>query len=258
VNLVSTFWGWISAPGHWHGNSGIPERLVEHATYCLEALVIAAAIGVPLGLLTGHLRRGGRAVGALANLARALPTLGLLVLLAVTTNFGVTSLIPVLVTLVVLALPQILLNTYEGVRSADPAAVDAARGMGMSGPQVLIRVEAPIALPLILQGLRTAAFQVVATATIAAYVGIGGLGRFIIDGLASKDYASVVGGAVLVALVALVAEVLFALAERLAVSPGLRLVRSGSATLARTIPSPEEAGAGNDNAGLPEMRGHTL
>jgi osmoprotectant transport system permease protein len=232
VNLVSTFWDWITNSAHWHGGSGIPERLLQHATYCLEALAVAAAIGVPLGLLTGHLRRGGAAVGAIANLARAVPTLGLLVFLAVATSFGVTSLIPVLIALVILALPQILLNTYEGVRGADLAAVDAARGMGMSGRQVLARVEAPIALPLILQGLRTAAFQVVATATVAAYVGSGGLGRFIIDGLASEDYASVVGGAVLVALVALVAEALFALAERLAVSPGLRLVRSGSATLA--------------------------
>lgn len=233
MNLVSTFWGWISDPAHWHGGTGIPVRLAQQATYCIEALAVAGAIGVTLGLLTGHLHRGGPAVGAIANVGRALPTLGLLVLLAVTSNFGVTSVIPVLIALVILALPQILLNTYEGVRSADPAAVDAARGMGMSGRQMLFRVETPIALPLILQGLRTATFQVVATATVAAYVGIGGLGRFIIDGLASEDYASVVGGAVLVALLALVAEALFALTERLTVSRGLRLVRSGSATMTR-------------------------
>lgn len=237
MNLVGAFWGWISNPSHWYGSSGIPERSFQQAAYCIEALVVAAAIGVPLGLVTGHLRRGGAAAGALANLARALPTLGLLVLLAVATNFGVTSLIPVLIALIVLALPQILLNTYAGVRSADPGAVDAARGMGMTGWQVLGRVEVPVALPLILGGLRTAAFQVVATATIAAYVGIGGLGRFIIDGLASQTYGSVVGGAVLVALMALIAEALFALVERLAVSPGLRLARSGSAMLGRKTPS---------------------
>jgi osmoprotectant transport system permease protein len=234
MNLLSALWTWITDPSYWHGGSGIPVRLWQQTIYCLGALGLAAGLGLPLGMLTGHLHRGGTATGALANLGRALPTLGLLVLLAVTTNFGVTSVIPVLIALVALALPQILVNTYEGVRSADPAAVDAARGMGMTGRQVLLRVEWPIALPLILQGLRTATFQIVATATIAAYVGIGGLGRFIIDGLASENYGSVAGGAVLVAAMALVAEGLFALAERLAVSPGLRKVRARPAMLGRT------------------------
>lgn len=227
MNLLTAFATWIADSSHWHGGSGIPERCYQQAVYCLEALLLAAAIGLPLGLLTGHRHRGGSVAGAAANLARALPTLGVLVFLAVTTNFGVTSVIPVLIALVLLALPQVLVNTYEGIRGADAAAVDAARGMGMSGWQVLIRVEFPIALPLILQGLRTATFQIVATATIAAYVGIGGLGRFIIDGLASENYGSVVGGAVLVALMALLAEALFVLAERISVSPGLRLARAG-------------------------------
>jgi osmoprotectant transport system permease protein len=233
MNPVNAFLAWVTDGSQWHGSSGVPERLGQHVLYCGEALALAACIGVPLGLLTGHLGRGGPAAGALANLARALPTLGLLVLLAVTTNFGVTSVIPVLIALVALALPQVLLNTYAGVRSADPAAVDAARAMGMSGGQVLVRVEIPFASPLILQGLRTAAIQVVATATVAAYVGIGGLGRFIIDGLAANDDGAVVGGAVLVALLALVTEGLFTLAERLAVPRGLRLVRAAPGSRAR-------------------------
>jgi osmoprotectant transport system permease protein len=226
MNPVNALLTWVTQRSQWHGTSGVPERLAQHALYCGEALALAAAIGIPLGLITGHLGRGGPSAAALANLARALPTLGLLVLLAVTTNFGVTSVIPVLIALVALALPQVLLNTYAGVRSADPAAVDAARGMGMSAWQVLVRVEVPFALPLILQGLRTAAIQVVATATVAAYVGIGGLGRFIVDGLAANDDGAVVGGAVLVALLALATEGLFALAERLAVPRGLKLVRA--------------------------------
>jgi osmoprotectant transport system permease protein len=228
MNPVNAFLAWVTESSQWHGSTGIPERLAQHALYCGEALVLAACIGLPLGLLTGHLGRGGPAAGALANLARSLPTLGLLVLLAVTTNFGVTSVIPVLIALVALALPQVLLNTYAGVRSADAAAVDAARGMGMSAGQVLVRVEIPLASPLILQGLRTAAIQVVATATVAAYVGIGGLGRFIIDGLAANESGAVVGGAVLVALLALLTEGLFALAQRLAVPRGLRLLRAAS------------------------------
>jgi osmoprotectant transport system permease protein len=226
MNLVNAFFAWVTESSQWHGPSGVPDRLAQHALYCAEAVALAACIGVPIGLLTGHLGRGGPAAGALANLARALPTLGLLVLLAVTTNFGVTSVIPVLIALVALALPQVLLNTYAGVHSADAAAVDAARGMGMSAGQVLVRVEIPFALPLILQGLRTAAIQVVATATVAAYVGIGGLGRFIVDGLAANEDGAVVGGAVLVALLALLTEGLFALAERLLVPRGLRLVRA--------------------------------
>jgi osmoprotectant transport system permease protein len=228
MNPVNAFLAWVTESSQWHGSTGIPERLAQHALYCGEALVLAACIGLPLGLLIGHLGRGVPAAGALANLARSLPTLGLLVLLAVTTNFGVTSVIPVLIALVALALPQVLLNTYAGVRSADAAAVDAARGMGMSAGQVLVRVEIPLASPLILQGLRTAAIQVVATATVAAYVGIGGLGRFIIDGLAANESGAVVGGAVLVALLALLTEGLFALAQRLAVPRGLRLLRAAS------------------------------
>ncbi|MZG18558.1 ABC transporter permease subunit, partial [Streptomyces sp. SID5914] len=187
--------------------------------YTLMALGLAAAVGLPVGLLTGHTGRGGNAVAFVATAARALPSFGLLVLIAVAVGIG---LLPVMIPLVVLAIPPILVTTYEAVRSVDPSPVDAARGMGMHETGILFRVELPVALPLVLSGLRSAAIQVVSTATIAAYVSLGGLGRYIIDGLYQRDYEKVVGGATLVALMALVTLAVFWAAGRLAVSPGVR------------------------------------
>lgn len=219
MSLVTDFWGWISTSANWHGGDGIPHRLLQHVLYTLIAMAIAAAIAVPLGLLTGHLRRGGVAVASLANAARALPTLGVLYVLSAYKPFAQA---PVIAVLAALALPAILVNTYAGIVQADPDAVDAARGMGMRWWEVLLRVETPNALPLIWLGLRTAAFQVVATATIAAYVSLGGLGNFIRFGLASRDYPQVAGGAVLTIALALLSLAGFTLASRLTVSPGVR------------------------------------
>ncbi|HEY9524119.1 MAG TPA: ABC transporter permease subunit, partial [Thermopolyspora sp.] len=174
---------------------------------------------LPLGLLIGHTGRGALGVVVLANAARALPTLGLLVLIVLLVGVGTTW--PVLVPLVALAVPPILVNTYEGVRGVDEDLRDAAYGMGLRGHQVLLRVLVPVALPLILLGLRIAAIQVVATATVASYVGLGGLGRYIIDGLATKDFPSTIGGAVLVALLALTVQVGFTMIQRLIVSRGV-------------------------------------
>ncbi|MFJ6074160.1 ABC transporter permease [Streptomyces sp. NPDC093065] len=216
LNFVNAF---FSDGAHWHGYDGIPTRLVEHVQYTLMALGLAAAIGLPVGLLTGHTGRGGNAVAFVATAARALPSFGLLVLIAVVVGIG---LLPVMIPLVVLAVPPILVTTYEAVRSVDPAPVDAARGMGMTETGILFRVELPVALPLVLSGLRSAAIQVVSTATIAAYVSLGGIGRYIIDGLYQRDYEKVVGGATLVALLALVTLAVFWGAGRLAVSPGVR------------------------------------
>ncbi len=138
---------------------------------------------------------------------------------------GVGTLWPVLIPLIALAIPPILVNTYEGIRGADPDLRDAAYGMGLRGSQVLFRALLPVALPLILLGLRLSAITVVATATVAAYVGLGGLGRYIIDGLATKNYAEVFGGAVLVVLLALAVQAGFTLLNRVIVSPGVRQVR---------------------------------
>lgn len=216
LHFVSAFFG---DAAHWHGYDGIPQRLLEHVRYTLLALVLAAAIGLPVGLVTGHTGRGGNALAFVANAARALPSFGLLVLAVLLTGFG---LLPVMVPLVVLAVPPILVTTYEAVRSLDPSPVDAARGMGMRESRILLRVELPMALPSVLGGLRSAAVQIVSTATIAAYVSLGGLGRYIVDGLYQRDYEKVVGGATLVAVLALVTLAVFWAAGRLAVSPGVR------------------------------------
>ncbi|GHB19821.1 ABC transporter permease [Streptomyces viridiviolaceus] len=216
LNFVSAF---FSDSAHWHGYDGIPQRLLEHLQYSLLALALAAAIGLPVGLLTGHTGRGGNALAFIATAARALPSFGLLVLIVIVMGFG---LLPVMIPLVVLAVPPILVTTYEAVRSVDPSPVDAARGMGMHESRILFQVELPVALPLILSGLRSAAIQIVSTATIAAYVSLGGLGRYIVDGLYQRNYEKVVGGATLVAVLALVTLAVFWAAGRLAVSPGVR------------------------------------
>ncbi|GGX82089.1 ABC transporter permease [Streptomyces anandii] len=216
LNFVNAF---FSDGAHWHGYDGIPTRLAEHIQYSLIALAIAAAVALPVGLVTGHYGRGGNALAFIATAGRALPSFGLLVLMVILVGFGM---VPVMVPLVVLAVPPILVTTYEALRSVDPSPVDAARGMGMHESRILFRVELPVALPLILSGLRSAAIQIVSTATIAAYIGIGGLGRYIIDGLYQRDYEKVVGGATLVAVLALATLGLFWGAARVAVSPGVR------------------------------------
>lgn len=219
TDQINAAWNWLTASAHWSGSDGIPHRLLEHLGYSVLALAIAAVIALPLGALVGHTGRGGFIVVSFANLARAVPTLGLLLLVVTVTSIGLT---PVIIPLIALATPPILVNTYEGIRSVDADIKDAAKGMGMKGPGVLLKAEIPVAMPLILLGLRTAAIQVVATATIAAYAGIGGLGRYIVDGLSRKDYPSVVGGSVLVVLLAVIVQVAFIGIRRAFVSPGLR------------------------------------
>jgi osmoprotectant transport system permease protein len=219
VSYFSTAWDWLVSSQNWHGSNGIPERLLQHLEYTGLALIIALVIAIPAGLAMGHLRRGGFAVVTIANFGRALPTLGLLVLIFVLTSGSILSwLIP----LVALAIPPMLVNTYEGVLGVDRELTDAARGMGMTEWQILRKAEIPVALPLILLGVRTSAIQVVATATIAAYIGLGGLGRYIIDGLARDEYNVVAGGAVVIILLALAVQGLFTLLRLLIVPAGLR------------------------------------
>ncbi|MFC3574680.1 ABC transporter permease [Streptomyces yaanensis] len=219
MNLLSFINAFFSDSAHWHGYDGIPTRVGEHIQYTLEALALAAAIGLPVGLVTGHYGRGGNALSLIATAGRALPTFGLLVLMTLLLGFGLVN---VMIPLVVLAVPPILVTTYEAVRSVDPSPVDAARGMGMSEAGVLFQVELPAALPLILGGLRSGAIQIVSTATIAAYVSLGGLGRYIVDGLYQRNYEKVVGGATLVAGLALATLMVFWAVTRIAVSPGVR------------------------------------
>lgn len=219
MNILHFVNAFFSDSSHWHGYNGIPQRVLEHIRYSLMALGIAAGIALPVGLVTGHTGRGGNVLAMVATAARALPSFGLLVLMFVLLGLG---LLPVMIPLVALAVPPILVTTYEAMRTVDPSPVDAARGMGMSPVNVLFQVELPVALPLILSGLRSAAIQVVSTAAIAAYVSLGGLGRYIVDGLYQRNYEIVVGGATLIALLALLTLGVFWLINRIVVSPGVR------------------------------------
>lgn len=220
MSFLTFAWDWLRSPQQWHGKDGILARVLEHLGYAGLSLLIAVLIAVPLGLLVGHYGRGELAVVNALNVARAIPTLGLLILVVVLLGLSVWAW---LVPLVVLAIPAILLNTYEGVAGVDPELKDAARGMGMTDWQLLWKVEVPVAIPLIMLGVRTAAIFVVATATIAAEIGVGGLGRYIIDGLAANNYGEVAGGAAVIVVLALVVQAAFAGLRRLAVPRGLRL-----------------------------------
>ena len=202
---------WLTQSEQWSGPDGIPARLLEHIWYSALGVGIAALIALPIGLLIGHTGRGSLLAATLSNFWRALPTLGVVTIVF---RLQPLSVWPVIVALVAIAIPPILLNTDVGIRSIDPTIRDAARGMGMTGRQALWRVEVPLAMPLILAGFRSAAGQVVATATIAAFVGLGGLGRFIIDGYSNRDIGQITGGAVVVGLLALAVEGGFALLQR--------------------------------------------
>jgi osmoprotectant transport system permease protein len=210
---------WFADSAQWQGPDGIPMRFFEHVWYSLVSILIAALIALPIGIGIGHVNRGGFLAINASNVGRALPSLGIIVLVFSILGFGV---VPALVTLIALAVPPIVTNSYAGIRSVDPAIRSAATGMGMTGWQVLWRVEVPIALPLILAGIRTSAIQVIATATIAAYIGLGGLGRYLIDGLAQQDQAQVLGGALLVAVFAIVVEVAFERVRSLVVPKGVQ------------------------------------
>ena len=223
--MINRILGWLTDGTHWQGDDGILRRVSEHMEYSLAALLLAALIAIPLGLYIGHTGRGRFLVVNAVGSARAIPSLGLLFLAVLLLGPRFTGdfayLAPTGLVLVVLAIPPILSGTYAGVGGVDPAARDAAKGMGMRGSEVLRHVEVPCALPLILSGVRSAMLQVIATATIAAVVGLGGLGRFLIDGLAVRDTPQTASGAVLVALLALLVDMVLALVQRFVVSPGL-------------------------------------
>jgi osmoprotectant transport system permease protein len=220
MSFFSYAWDWVSNGANWHGSDSIPYQLVAHLGYSGLPLLIATLIAVPAGVAIGH--RGGPAANVVINIAnafRSVPTLGLLILLAV--DVGVST-IAWLLPLVVLAIPPMLINACAGVAAVDPGIRDAAEGVGMTTWQQIIRVEVPIAVPLIMLGLRTSAIFVVATATIAAYIGFGGLGRFIFDGLASNQYGPVAGGALLVVILAVLVLILFTGLTWLVTPVGLR------------------------------------
>lgn len=220
MNLIDQAIEFLTDPTNWTGASGIPQRMLEHLGYTGLTMAIALVIAVPLGLWVGHTGRGSGVVVGITGALRSLPTLGLLTLFTLLMGLG---LMPPILALVLLAIPPILSGTYSGIASVNPALVDGARAMGMTERQTLTRVEIPVALPVILGGIRNAALQVLATVTIVAYINLGGLGRYLIDGLAVRDYSRMLASVVLVAVLALAADAILALIQRLVTSPGLRL-----------------------------------
>jgi len=214
-------WDYLTDAYNWSGNEGIWARILEHLWYTFAALGISAVIALPIGLRIGHTRRGAFLAINLGNAARALPSLGLLMLAVLITDQ--IGFVPVLIALVALGVPPILASTYAGLSGVDPATIDAARGMGMTGREILTKVEIPIGLPLIISGIRSATLQIVSTATIAALVSLGGLGRYVVDGLKLRDFPQMFTGALLVALLAIVLDAVFALIGRITVSEGLKI-----------------------------------
>ena len=214
-------WQWFTDPAHWSGPNGIPVRTWEQIEMSAFAMAIALVVALPLGLVLGHLRKGVLVATNVSNVGRAVPTLAVLIILASIPSIGVGNTAAVLA-LAVFAIPPLLTNTFAGMTAVDPDVLDTGAGMGMSGRQRLLRVEMPLASPLILAGIRTASVQVVATASLAALVGGGGLGRYVVDGFALQDTTLIVAGAILTALLAIAAEGVLALFERIATPRGLR------------------------------------
>ncbi|MFN2488917.1 MAG: ABC transporter permease [Actinomycetota bacterium] len=218
MNPLSELWQWLSDAANWSGSAGIPTRVVEHIQISGLAVVLALVVALPMGLFIGHTRRAEFVTITAANLGRAIPSFAVLALafpLALQFDLGF-SILPIVAALFLLAIPPILTNTYVGVKGVDRDTLEAARGMGMSGGQLLRSIELPLAAPLIVAGIRTSTVQVVATATLGALIAGGGLGRYIIDGFSQQNDGMYLGGALLVALLALLTELGFTLVERIA------------------------------------------
>jgi osmoprotectant transport system permease protein len=219
MELINEVVAWFADPSNWSGTAGIINRTTEHVVLSVISVLAAILIAVPAGLFIGHTGRGAFITVTTANLGRAIPSYALLIIFVTWFGIGFAAAFPALV---VLALPPILIATYVGLREVDRDVIEAGRAMGMRETQLLRRVEVPIALPVIVSGIRVAAVQVVATATLAALVGGGGLGRFIVDGFALRQQDMLVAGAILVALLALLTERALTFLERRVVSRGLR------------------------------------
>ena len=214
MDVFADAWVWLSTGAHWQGADGVRHRLAEHLYLTGVCLGLSCAVALPVALWLGHTGRGGALAVNISNVGRAVPTFAVLVLLTLS-PLGTAGEWPTVIALVLFAVPPLLTNAYVGIREADRGVVEAARGMGMSGRQLLARVELPLAMPLIMTGVRTAAVQVVATATLAALPGGGGLGRIITAGFGTYDTPQVVAGAALVAVLALAVEGVLLAVERL-------------------------------------------
>jgi osmoprotectant transport system permease protein len=228
VEILEETATWLTAAATWQGPDGIPARLAEHLAISVPAVLLALAIAFPAGAWVGHTGRFARLAINLANLGRAVPSYAVLaIVLPISLRFSPDlglSVIPTFAAMTLLAIPPILVGTYAGIRGVDRELIEAARGLGLRERQVLTGLELPLALPVVIGGLRTAAVQVVATATLGAVVAYGGLGRYIVDGIARNEDARLLGGVVLVAGLALAVEGVLAVAQRVLQPRGLRVV----------------------------------
>ncbi|MDQ4215809.1 ABC transporter permease [Microbacterium capsulatum] len=226
MNLFLDAIRWILAPAQWTGTYALPTLLAQHLLYTVASVLVAALIAVPAGWLIGHTGRGREVAVAISGAARAIPSFGLLILLVLL--FGVLQ-VPAagLVTFVLLAIPSLLAGAYTGIEAIEPRVIDAARAMGMTPWQVFWKVEFPLGLPLLVGGLRAGTLQVIATVTIAGWVNLGGLGFPIIQGIQLNRFDQVLAGALLVAVLALIVDLLFAIAQRAAVPAGVRAAGGG-------------------------------
>jgi osmoprotectant transport system permease protein len=219
MNFLGQVVRWFLDGNHWQGDFGIPNRLLEHLSMSAASLAAAAIIALPIGVALGHFGRGGNVAINVSNVGRAIPSFALLVLAVQLVGIGA---LPAFIALVALGIPPMVTNSYVGMREVDADVREAAKGMGMRQRAILLRVELPIAVPLIMAGIRTSAVNIVATATLAALVAWGGLGRFIIDGFSQRDTVQIFAGAVLVALLSIGVELGLSAAQRLTVPRGLR------------------------------------
>ena len=244
---------WLLDPAHWRGSDAIQVRLLEHLALSGTALAMAVVLALPLGVLLGHTGRGALLVINVANVGRALPSLAILALvlpLAFRLGLGL-GFWPTVLTLIPLGVPLILINSYVAVRSVDRDTVEVARGLGMRAWDVLRIVELPLAAPLIVAGIRNAAVAIVATATLGALVASGGLGRYIVDGLARREQERLFVGALLVALLSSATEVAFGLLERIVVPAQVRSSQqvAARASAGRAAPAERATGATGDRSG---------
>ena len=260
MNLFVNAFLWILDPANWTPGSQSPlpiqDRLGEHLLYTFIAVLIAAAIALPLGFYIGHTGKGRQFVISFTGAMRALPTIGVLVFLTMVLGYSLVgttaNFLGTMIALVLLAIPSILAGAYSGLESVDRQTIDASRASGMTEMQILTHVEIPLSLPLIIGGLRAGVLQVIATVTIASYVGLGGLGRIISSGIGLNDYDEILGGAILVTILALLVDGVFALIQRLTATPSVggaaetgekRLRRRASGPLA-TVGTPIHEGNG--------------
>lgn len=219
MNLLVQAIRWLLEPAHYHGANSIGTRTLEHLSISATVIAIASIVGIPLGFLIGHTGKGRALVLLTSGGARALPTLGLITIVALRIGIGLKA---PLIALVVLALPSVLGGAYAGFEAVDRQLIDGSRSIGLTEMQIVTQIEIPLGLTLLIGGLRSASLQVISTVTLADYVGGGGLGRFIFLGLKTRDYAQMLAGSLLVMALAIGSEIAFGITERLVRPPGLR------------------------------------